>query len=275
MGRHCCVSGCSTGVNLPSHTFPKDITMMNKWKKAVYSENIRELTDEQLRKCVVCYRHFADSDYEATYRLRRLKPGVIPSLYLPDNGNNNSEADNGNNNTEANVTIKEPETMDTNIAVHMEEIEIIEIIEEEEAAVQVSQNTITPINEDPLESPLEKNTTRSLLDLHTVLQGKHFHKFTPKMWKLYKLSCILRKKQEMVVKRQLSFRERIRQAKQYSKSPAIEKLLSSLIPVERAFLQMQIKATKYAPKVCKRKILNSLTYNNIMKTFDKLILSIG
>lgn len=222
--------------------------MMNKWKKAVYSENIRELTDEQLRKCVVCYRHFADSDYEATYRLRRLKPGVIPSLYLPDNGNNNSEADNGNNNTEANVTIKEPETMDTNIAVHMEEIEIIEIIEEEEAAVQVSQNTITPINEDPLESPLEKNTTRSLLDLHTVLQGKHFHKFTPKMWKLYKLSCILRKKQEMVVKRQLSFRERIRQAKQYSKSPAIEKLLSSLIPVERAFLQMQIKATKYAPK---------------------------
>lgn len=254
MGRHCCVSGCSTGVNLPSHTFPKDVTMMNKWKKAVYSENIRELTDEQLRKCVVCYRHFADSDYEAIYRLRRLKPGVVPSLYLPDNGNNNSETDNSNNNTETNATIRESETMDTNTTVHMEEIEIIEIIEEEEDVVQVSQSTITPINdppEDPPKSPLAKNTTRNLLDLHTVLQGKHFHKFTPKMWKLYKLSCILRKKQEIVVKRQLSFRERIRQAKQYSKSPAIEKLLSSLTPVERAFLQMQIKATRYAPKVCK------------------------
>ncbi|EGI62815.1 THAP domain-containing protein 9, partial [Acromyrmex echinatior] len=82
MGRHCCVLGCSTGVSLPSHMFPKDVIMMNKWKKAIYSEKIQDLTDEQLRKCVVCYRHFADSDYEAMYRLRRLKPGVIPSLYL-------------------------------------------------------------------------------------------------------------------------------------------------------------------------------------------------
>jgi len=253
MGRHCCVSGCSTGVNLPSHTFPKDATMMNKWKKAIYSENIRDLTDEQLRKCVVCYRHFADSDYEATYRLRRLKPGVIPSLHLPDNGNNNSKVDNTNNNIKTNATIRESETTNTNATVHTEEIEIIEIIEEEESMGQVSQNTINSINsfEDSSESPLAKNTTCSLLDLHTVLQEKHFHKFTPKMWKLYKLSCILRKKQEVVVKRQLSFRERIRQAKQYSKSPAIEKLLSSLTSVERTFLQMQIKGTRYAPKVCK------------------------
>lgn len=258
MGRHCCVSGCSTGVNLPSHMFPKDVTMMNKWKKAIYSDNIRDLTDEQLRKCVVCYRHFADSDYEATYRLRRLKPGVIPSLYLPDNGNNNSKKENSNNNTEENATMKEPETIDTNTTDHMEEIEIIEIIEEEESSIKkVSQSTInSPINEDSPKSPLAKNTTYDLLDLHAVLLGKHFHKFTPKMWKLYKLSCILRKKQEIVVKRQLSFRERVRQARQYSKTPAIGKLLSSLTPVEQTFLQMQIKTTRYAPKVCKRKIIS-------------------
>ncbi|KAL6441902.1 hypothetical protein ACFW04_002352 [Cataglyphis niger] len=249
MGRHCCVSGCSTGVNLPSHMFPKDVIMMNKWKKAIYSDNIRDLTDEQLRKCVVCYRHFTDSDYEATYRLRRLKPGVIPSLYLPDNGNNNSKVDNSNNNIEENATMKESETMDTNTTDHMEEIEIIEIIEEEESPMKVSQSKISPINEDSSKSPLAKNTTNDILDLHTVLLGKHFHKFTPKMWKLYKLSYILRKKQEIVVKRQLSFRERVRQARQYSKTPAIGKLLSSLTPVEQTFLQ--IKTTKYAPKVCK------------------------
>lgn len=251
MGRHCCVSGCSTGVNLPSHMFPKDVIMMNKWKKAIYSDNIRDLTDEQLRKCVVCYRHFADSDYEATYRLRRLKPGIIPSLYLPDNGNNNSKVDNSNNNAEENATMKKTETMDTNTTDHMEEIEIIEIIEEEESPMKVSQSKICPINEDSSKFPLAKNTTNDILDLHTVLLEKHFHKFTPKMWKLYKLSYILRKKQEIVVKRQLSFRERVRQARQYSKTPAIGKLLSSLTPVEQTFLQMQIKTTRYAPKVCK------------------------
>lgn len=266
MGRHCCVLGCSTGVNLPSHTFPKDVIMMNRWKRAVYSERLRDLTDEQLRKCVVCYRHFADTDYEAMYRLRRLKPGVVPSLYLPNNGNNNNEANDNcdhettgdNNNIEK--TMSKQETVDTSATDQVEEIEIIEIIEETPVEVKVEPQS-TPVDKDSLElkpsSP--KNSTLSLLDLHTLLHGKYFHKFTPKMWKLYKLSCLLRKKQEVVIKRQLSFRERIKQAKQYSKSAAIEKLLSSLTPVQQTFLQMQIKATKYAPKVCK---WNAILYYN-------------
>lgn len=256
MGRHCCVLGCSTGVSLPSHTFPKDVVMMNKWKKAVYSEKIQHLTDDQLRKCVVCYKHFADTDYEAMYRLRRLKPGVVPSLYLPNNGNNNNEANNSNNdNIETIVSTREFESkmMDEDANNQVEEIEIIEIIEEKpvvEVEPQSSPTNNVSISKDPLElesSP--KYSTPSLLDLHTLLHGKYFHKFTPKMWKLYKLSCILRKKQEVVIKRQLSFRERIKQAKQYSKSAAIEKLLSSLTPVQQTFLQMQIKTTSYAPKV--------------------------
>lgn len=307
MGRHCCVLGCSSGVNLPSHMFPKDVIMMNKWKKAIYSEKIQDLTDEQLRKCVVCYKHFADSDYEAMYRLRRLKPGVIPSLYLPNNGNNNTEANNGKDNEIVNdhdtethtysiVSTRDSKskTLDTNAIGQLEEIEIIEIKQEKQPAIEVLQNIpiirelshipiykeasqnipineemsqSTPINEEVLQSSptnkdslelepsLPKNSTSSLSDLHNLLHGKCFHKFTPKMWKLYKLSCILRKKQEVVIKRQLSFRERIRQAKQCSKSTAIEKLLSSLTPVEQAFLQMQIRTTKYAFEVCKWNII--------------------
>jgi len=314
MGRHCCVLGCSTGVSLPSHMFPKDVIMMNKWKKAIYSEKIQDLTDEQLRKCVVCYRHFADSDYEAMYRLRRLKPGVIPSLYLPNNGNNNTEANNCEDNEIVNdhdtethtysiVSTRDSKnkTLDTNAIGQLEEIEIIEIKKETQPVIEVLESIpiirelsqsipiykelsqsipineemsqsipinkevlrSTPINEEVLQSsPINKdslklepsspkNSTSSLSDLHNLLHGKCFHKFTPKMWKLYKLSCILRKKQEIVIKRQLSFRERIRQAKQCSKSTAIEKLLSSLTPVEQVFLQMQIKTTKYASEVCK------------------------
>lgn len=461
MGRHCCVLGCNTAVNLPSHMFPKDVNMMNKWKKAVYSKNIKDLSDEELRKYVVCYKHFADDDYDAMYRLRRLKPGVVPSLHLNNdndikeannsisnsseinndikvantissdsskinndmketnknseinNGNNNnmvnesnnkSDINNDNNDIEANVTVRKFEIKNL---TDPEEFEIIEITEDAQSLkeskdikcsetinslkvkindaltvirpvtkiptanilVTTIQTTTSPVfktvsantprirtsaasipatkistassstasfpiastlatgttaimipiansskasipitNKIPISkittaststsrisianstitstsitssltsssattsapitsstvisSPTvntsihetcselkEKNSMLNMLDVHTALEEKHFHKFTPKMWKLYKLSCILRKKQEAVVKRKLSFRERIRQAKQYSKSPAIEKLLSSLTPVQRTFLEMQIKATDYAPKV--------------------------
>lgn len=271
MGRHCCVLGCSTGVNLPSHTFPKDVIMMNRWKRAVYSEKLRDLTDEQLRKCVVCYRHFADTDYEAMYRLRRLKPGVVPSLYLPNTGNNNETSNSHNRETTSdnnNIEKTASKTIDMSSTDQVEEIEIIEIIEETPVEVKVEPQNI-PADKDSLEPkpPSPKSSTVSLLDLHTLLHGKYFHKFTPKMWKLYKLSCLLRKKQEVVLKRQLSFRERMKQARQYSKSAAIEKLLSSLTPVQQTFLQMQINATKYAPKV------SGILYCTIIKKykFDGLI----
>ncbi|KAL0129512.1 hypothetical protein PUN28_001640 [Cardiocondyla obscurior] len=315
MGRHCCVRGCSTGVSLPSHTFPKDTIMLNKWKKAVYSEKIEGLTNEQLRKCVVCYKHFADTDYEAMYRLRRLKPGVVPSLCLPNNGNNNNEVNNaygngktGDNNIEASVRKFKIETIDTCKTDKIEDIQIIEIIEEQpEIETKIEQsdtsiidlmnnstpiknnssvcnstpvsnsilvnndipvnntstNNCTLVNKDSLELE-SKNSTSSLLDIHSLLQKKCFHKFTPKMWKLYKLSCILRKKQEVVIKRQLSFRERIKQAKQYSKSAALEKLLSSLTPVQQTFLEMQIRTTKHVSKVCN---WNIIYYKKIL-TYD-------
>lgn len=237
MGRNCCVLGCSSGVHLPFHTFPKDLNMANRWKNAIYSKKIEHLNDEQIRKCIVCYRHFIDSDYETTYRLRRLKPGVVPSINLPNNGNNNCES----------VSVKEieieiPHTSTSTLCKE------IEILKDEEFPVETSQNINNSLNEDvPVAGPSSpKISSYCLLDKHM----KYFHKFTPKMWKLYRITCVLKKKQEIIAKRQLSFRQRIRQAKQYSKSSAIEKLLSSLTPAQRTFIQTQIKTSKYAPKVC-------------------------
>lgn len=284
MGRHCCVLGCSTGVGLPSHTFPKDAVMMSKWREAIHSEKIRDMTDEQLRKCVVCYRHFPESDYEAMYRLRRLKPGVVPSLYLPNGGNNNNETSNSNdgetnndnNNTETRtysiVSTRESKSKTTDAAAidQLEEIiEIIEIKEKPPAVEEVPQGT--PMERDPLESepPSPKDSPSNLLDMQNLLHEKCFHKFTPKMWKLYKLSCILRRKQEVVVKKQLSFRERIRQAKQCSKSAAVEKLLSSLTPVEQTFLQMQIRSLKHVPEDRRFTLNEKIAALSIMKQSSK------
>lgn len=243
MGRQCCVLGCSTGVHLPFHTFPKNVIMAHKWKKAIYSEKIKDLTDEQIKKCVVCYRHFADSDYDSIYRLRRLKPGVVPSLFLPDNGNNND-------NFEVELTIKNPTieisctpTITTSTSINCK---AVKTTGNEQLVSEVSKVSNTLLNGDLPETGLfsSKNSTNSY-DEHM----KYLHYFTPKMWKLYKIACMLKRKQEAILSKKLSFRQRIRQAKQYSKSPAIEELLCSLTPTQRTFVEMQIKS-KCSPKVC-------------------------
>lgn len=240
MGRHCCVLGCSSGVHLPFHSFPKNEIMANRWKRAIQSEKIQHLTDEQLRKCVVCYRHFADSDYESIYKLRRLKPGVVPSLFLPENSNNNEKL-------EAKPIVENFKTEASYTPTIADFDKGIETTRNAQFVSEVSNVTSTLKNEDSSQTRLSssKNSTDSY-DKHT----KYFHNFTPKMWKLYRIACILKRKQEAVSRKQLSFRQRIRQAKQYSKSPAIKELLCSLTPTQRTFVQMQINGSKCSPKVC-------------------------
>lgn len=83
MGKACCVWECPSGANIPSHVFPKNPSQFQIWKQAVESPKIAHLTDEQLRKAVVCYRHFQDNDYCVGHEKRSLKRGVVPNLYLP------------------------------------------------------------------------------------------------------------------------------------------------------------------------------------------------
>ncbi|XP_011064715.1 PREDICTED: uncharacterized protein LOC105152247 [Acromyrmex echinatior] len=84
MGRACCILGCPSGGDAPSHQIPKNPALFQKWKSLIYSEKIQHMTDEQISKCAVCYRHFADNDYLVTFRVRKLKRGVAPSLNLPN-----------------------------------------------------------------------------------------------------------------------------------------------------------------------------------------------
>ncbi|XP_014477694.1 PREDICTED: uncharacterized protein LOC106746053 isoform X3 [Dinoponera quadriceps] len=114
MGRICCISGCTSGRDAPSHQIPKNPELFKKWKSMIYSEKIQHLTDEQISKCVVCYRHFANEDYLVTYKVRKLKRGVPPSLNLPNRPIQReliSESDtNVNISTEITSTIKTEET---------------------------------------------------------------------------------------------------------------------------------------------------------------------
>ncbi|XP_014470169.1 PREDICTED: uncharacterized protein LOC106742071 isoform X2 [Dinoponera quadriceps] len=257
MGRQCCVLGCSSGIHLPFHSFPKNEIMANKWKTAVYSVKIKHLTEEQIKKCVVCYRHFADNDYDSIYRLRRLKPDVVPSLFLPDNDNNND-------NSKADLTVENSKTEIVCTPAVNVSITEMKTAGYKQIMSKVPNITINLTNENSSKTGLSSPKDPTLYDKHM----KCFHRFTPKMWKLYKIAYILTRKQEAVSRKQLSFRQRIRQANQYSKSPAIKKLLYLLTPTQRTFVQMQIK-TKYSPKDRYFTLDEKIAALSIMKQFSK------
>lgn len=77
--------GCRSSSNeVPVHYFPKDAAKFELWKAAVFSEKIQGLSNNALRKMNICHRHFKEEDYFVGLRRRKLKPGVVPTLHLPE-----------------------------------------------------------------------------------------------------------------------------------------------------------------------------------------------
>ncbi|XP_011172312.1 uncharacterized protein LOC105204798 [Solenopsis invicta] len=241
MGRACCVQDCPSGGDAPSHQIPKNPALFQKWKSLIYSEKIQHLTDEQISKCAVCYRHFADDDYLLTFRVRKLKRGVAPSLNLPN------KPDSGVS------TIKiEPQTSGTeNMSMFTvkEEVELTD----RQRITRVPDTSQIVLFEDTPEEPEfclfdqpDKCTeqTNSPVETHT------------------KSNCrdeLLKKKRKLSAAL-LPLLRRKRQAKQYEKTPTIQKLLSCLTPTEIAFIKAKIRKSKYSPRVYVK------MYHNIAKT---------
>lgn len=240
MGRACCVQGCPSGGDAPSHQIPKNPTLFQKWKSLIYSEKIQHLTDEQISKCAVCYRHFADDDYLVTFRVRKLKRGVAPSLNLPNilvSG--------------VSTTIKiEPQSSIDMFAVK-EESELTG----SQRIMRVPDTNRIVLFEDPEE------TEFCLFDEPKTLPGKDTERTnsTVETLKLNHRDKILRKKRIKLSAVQLPLLRRKQQAKQYEKTPTIQKLLSFLTPAEIASIKSKIRKSKYSPRVYVR------MYHNIAK----------
>ncbi|XP_012522858.1 uncharacterized protein LOC105828854 [Monomorium pharaonis] len=272
MGRACCVQGCPSGGDAPSHQIPKNPALFQKWKNLIYSEKLQHLTDEQISKCAVCYRHFADDDYLVTFRVRKLKRGVAPSLNLP--------------NHPTFVTIKtEPQALDadtsmfaasrddaewlgsqrvmrvpdTNRIKLFEDPDEIDFFDQLEETLPEKRTDEQQINSTTLET-LKLNHTDEMLN-HTDETLNHTdetlnHRGKP-----------LRKKQKKLSVVQLPLLRRKKQAKRYEKTPTIQKLLSFLTPAEIVSIQTKIQKSKYSPRVYVR------VYHNIAKrrAFDPLV----
>lgn len=234
MGRACCVLGCPSGGDAPSHQIPKNPVLFEKWKSMIYSEKIQHLTDEQISKCAVCYRHFADDDYLVTFRVRKLKRGIAPSLNLP-----NKPASNASN------TIKiKPETSAASTSTFAAK-EITEMMESHKR-MEIPETTQISLFEDtPGETEFFLfNQSQILPDIHTEQTNSSIETF-----KLNYKERLSKRKRMKLTAEQLPLLRRRQQAKQYEKTPTVQKLLSFLTPAEIVSIKTKIRKSKYSPKV--------------------------
>ncbi|XP_012231060.1 uncharacterized protein [Linepithema humile] len=253
MGRACCILGCPSGGDAPSHHIPKNPALFQKWKSVIYSEKMRNMTDEQIGKCAVCYRHFTDEDYLITFRVRKLRRGVTPSLNLPN----------------IPAIYNEPNTVNTETA-EISNASLNTCIKEEttseisETGSFITEMEVSKTADIALFEDLPDETEPCLKQLQLNNQNKHMEQtsLAKDLFKLYCMKIMWRKRQAKF----MEWRQYKKQAEQYEKTSTIQKLLSFLTSDEIASIKTKIIKSKYSPKVyvkeyheiAKRKALEQL-----------------
>ncbi|XP_014477693.1 PREDICTED: uncharacterized protein LOC106746053 isoform X2 [Dinoponera quadriceps] len=191
MGRICCISGCTSGRDAPSHQIPKNPELFKKWKSMIYSEKIQHLTDEQISKPI--------------------QRELI------------SESDtNVNISTEITSTIKTEETFVPGL--------FEDLPETLEPPLLKQPSTLQVISE--VDQQLDMSMNQTSL---TVYKTSH-------------RSRIMTRKQTRLTEKQLILLKCKKQAEIYTKTPTIQKLLSSLTATKKSFLQNNIRRSKYFPR---------------------------
>lgn len=265
MGRACCILGCSSGADVPSHQIPKNPVLFKKWKNIIYSSKIEHLTDEQISKCVVCYRHFATEDYLVTFRVRKLKRGIAPSLNLP----NQPITDSCGPNIVYIEVKQELETSEENM------IEIKQEMVEDETGVNVPEETHysnkvalfedLPETLEPVSNKLESYIFEQSPDISLNESTEQIVSTTTLSKSNHRVQKP-RKKQVKLTTQRLALFQRKKQAKQYERTSTVQKLLSHLTPADKSSIQIKIQRSKYSPKIyvkmyhdiAKRKALGQL-----------------
>lgn len=237
MGRACCILGCTSGGDVPSHHIPKNPALFLKWKSAIYSEKIEKMTDEQISKCAVCYRHFSADDYLVTFRVRKLKRDVAPSLNLPNRPATNNDKPNALETTETSDTSlnirTEKKTTKSGVPEVESKTDDVALFEDlpDEAEFCFKQ---LQLNKNAKKQRVEK--TNSTEDLLQYCQKRK-----------------LRRKQMKLSEQQLAYLRYKKQAEQYEKTPTIQKLLSFFTHDEIASVKTEIRKSKYSPKIYVKK----------------------
>ncbi|XP_067215623.1 putative uncharacterized protein DDB_G0286901 [Linepithema humile] len=289
----CIVPGCKSNSRTPGHFFPKSPILSEKWKEAVNNSTILNVSSEGSRKYRVCHLHFLPEDYIYTQNRRRLKHNAVPSVNIcnmqivtgsnqivekvgTEINNANTEINNANTeindaNTEINDANTEINNANTEINDTSDTTDIQQHLQSKtntelhlqfqtsnefepstsnficvQANMQNDQNNITnKVNSPPR---ISKNI------LGSVTRQCHL---TPKAQKIYKKAVTLAKERNRMKRQIIDYKTRLKDAKKLSTTQFC-KNFNSLTSTQQLFFNMQLRNTKYAPKVHFKTLFNEL-----------------
>lgn len=105
MVKACCVPGCTSGIKVPSHKFPKDAARCFKWIESLKLYDLKKYCANDLQKYKVCHKHFLEKDYSCSLHNRFLLKTAIPVISLE----NNIDTDTDDNNRQHEQSQQESE----------------------------------------------------------------------------------------------------------------------------------------------------------------------
>lgn len=80
---YCCIRHCklqsSRTKGVSFHRFPSDAELVNKWLKNILRESM--VVNDKSASTVVRSRHFLSTDYVPGCRIRKLLPGLVPTVF--------------------------------------------------------------------------------------------------------------------------------------------------------------------------------------------------
>lgn len=85
MVRSCCVPNCNSGLNVPSHKFPKNHERCSEWIESLNLHHFKNYCANELQKHKVCYKHFSETDYSCSLHHRFLLNTAIPVPFITNN----------------------------------------------------------------------------------------------------------------------------------------------------------------------------------------------
>ncbi|KYN17824.1 hypothetical protein ALC57_09900 [Trachymyrmex cornetzi] len=198
MVRACSVFNCtSTGI-MPSHTFPINTKIREKWMKSLILKPYKE---NEINKLRVCYKHFKESDYTGSPKLRRLIRTAVPFMTtdtctIQINNITKSQEQNVLQHQETitdlqwnvaqmqmNVRLSEPEKQQENVA--QMQIDIENLSEQQEKQQEnVAQMRIDIENLSEQQKKQHEITAQRLLQLEKFSEQKNFMQFQASIEKL-------------------------------------------------------------------------------------------
>lgn len=259
MGKACCVWACSSGVNVPSHKFPRDKAKFERWKTAVASPNTGNFTNDQFKRAAVCYKHFKENDYFETYAQRRLKPDVVPSLNLYQHIENPIEIQSNEGFIEPIIGFHEDQPVQRHEPIESRQHETLanqHLQDSHQVPVNhYSHETIESyiVSQDAAGGDLvesENKTVNTVSDGgRLLLPGWKLSEFSPKSTHLYLQAQKFKKRCQGLKRRRLTQKRRS-EVEKYKRTPVIRRLWSRLSEAQQNFINMQFKGVNYKPQVC-------------------------